>query len=212
MFDDIGFGSAAVKLRAQGKAVVGGTPYTDQLEDDRDFGQQEMKAAGVAILPSSDFTTFDEAIAFVGRNPGRYVVKPSGKAQSEKVLSFVGQEEDGKDVLNILEHYKRSWASKIKSFQLQKYVSGVEVAVGGFFNGTDFVMPVCINFEHKRMFNDTVGIRLARNQDPILVQTYVRDTGEVLNDLSVPITVRGRHWGAVRLGFSPDMLMQKSSQ
>src|SRR5262249_42791557 len=34
---------------------------------------------------------------------------------------------------------------------------GVEVAVGGFFDGKNFVLPVCVNFEHKRMFNDDIG-------------------------------------------------------
>ncbi|MFA6907465.1 MAG: hypothetical protein WC263_01425, partial [Candidatus Micrarchaeia archaeon] len=39
VFDDIGFGAVADELRKKGKAVVGGTPYTDKLEDDRLFGQ-----------------------------------------------------------------------------------------------------------------------------------------------------------------------------
>jgi phosphoribosylamine---glycine ligase len=40
VFDDVqGQGSHAKRLRAQGKLVFGGTPYTDQLEDDRAFGQ-----------------------------------------------------------------------------------------------------------------------------------------------------------------------------
>ncbi|TAK92507.1 MAG: hypothetical protein EPO06_01515 [Burkholderiaceae bacterium] len=61
---------------------------------------------------------------------------------------------------------------------------------------------------HKRIFNDPVGIRLARNQEPVLLQTYLRDTGEVLNDLSLPIFIKGRHWGAVRIGFRPEVLAQ----
>jgi len=28
----------------------GGTPYTDQLEDDRAFGQEELKKNGISIL------------------------------------------------------------------------------------------------------------------------------------------------------------------
>ena len=65
-----------------GKLVVGGTPYTDRLEDDRGFGQAELKAAGVNIIPQQDFTSFDDAIAFVRANPNRYVIKPSGEAQN----------------------------------------------------------------------------------------------------------------------------------
>src|SRR5262245_6952661 len=56
VFDDVlGMGTMADELRKQGKPVVGGTPYTDRLEDDRGFGQQELKAAGVTIIPQADF-------------------------------------------------------------------------------------------------------------------------------------------------------------
>ena len=44
-------------------------------------------------------------------------------------------------------------------------------------------------------------IELAANRKPILFQTYLRDTGEVINDLSMPLEIGGRHWGAVRVGF-----------
>ncbi len=60
---------------------------------------------------------------------------------------------------------------------------------------------------HKRIFNDPVGIKLAKNQKPSLFQTYVRDTGEILNDLSMPITINGRHWGAVRIGFKSESVL-----
>src|SRR6185295_7425158 len=106
---------------------------------------------------SWEFATFEEALKFVRKTPDRYVVKPSGKAQNDKVLSFVGREEDGKDVVAILERYKKGWATKVRSLQIQKFLSGVEVAVGGYFNGQDFIMPVCINFEHKRLFAGEIG-------------------------------------------------------
>jgi phosphoribosylamine--glycine ligase len=157
VFDDIGFGRAADKLRAEGKKVVGGSAYTDRLESDREFGQNELAKAGVTTLPSWTFANFEEAIQFVQGNPSRYVIKPSGKAQNEKELLFVGQEADGNDVMNVLAHYKKHWSGKIRVFQIQKYADGVEVAVGAFFNGKDFVMPVHVNFEHKRLFPGDIG-------------------------------------------------------
>lgn len=157
IFDDNGFGQLADKLRKEGKHVVGGSVYTDKLESDREFGQEEMKECGMIILPHWDFTDFDDAITFIKENPGRYVIKPNGKAQNEKELSFIGQEEDGKDVVQVLEHYKKNWSKKIKSFQVQKFASGVEVAVGTFFNGKDFIYPINVNFEHKRMFPGEIG-------------------------------------------------------
>jgi phosphoribosylamine--glycine ligase len=157
VFDDVGFGRAADKLRAEGKRVVGGSAYTDRLEMDREFGQNELAKAGVSTLPSHNFTNFDEAIKFVQANPARYVIKPSGRAQNEKELLFVGQEDDGNDVINVLAHYRKHWSGKIRVFQIQRFASGVEVAVGAFFNGKDFVKPVNVNFEHKRLFPGDIG-------------------------------------------------------
>lgn len=157
IFDDVGFGKEAEQLRKQGKKVIGGTLYTDRLEDDRAFGQEELKKAGINILPSYEFTSFDEAIAFVTANPGKYVLKPSGKVQYNKSLLFVGEDETGRDLLQVLHDYQKAWAKKIPTFQLQKKASGVEVAVGAFFNGKEFILPINVNFEHKKLFPGNIG-------------------------------------------------------
>ncbi|MCX6796048.1 MAG: phosphoribosylamine--glycine ligase [Candidatus Falkowbacteria bacterium] len=158
VFDDVGFGEIADKLRASGKLVIGGSKYTDKLEEDREFGQDEMKKVGMTILPHWDFSDFDSAIEFIRSNPSRYVFKPSGNVPSElKGILFLGQEDDGKDLIEILEQNKKVWAKKIKKFQLQKMAVGVEVAVGAFFNGLDFILPVNINFEHKKFFPGDIG-------------------------------------------------------
>jgi phosphoribosylamine--glycine ligase len=158
VFDDtLGQGKLAQELRAAGKRVVGGTEYTDRLEDDRSFGQEELRKAGVAILPYREFRDFDEAVAYVRENPSRYVIKPSGEAQNVKRRLFVGEEDDGGDVARVLESYKRALADEIEVFQLQKRVTGVEVAVGGFFNGREFATPINVNFEHKKLFPGNLG-------------------------------------------------------
>ncbi len=56
----------------------------------------------------------------------------------------------------------------------------------------------------KRIFTDRTGIRCGSHQQALLMQTYTRDTGELMHDLSVPIYVRGRHWGGLRLGYRPE--------
>lgn len=157
IFDDSDFGEVCERLRKEGCKVVGGTRYSDRLEFDREFGTEEMKAAGLTTIPSWEFQDFDSAIHFVRTAPGRYVVKPSGKAQNDKVLSYVGQEEDGKDVITILERYRKGWGKKIRRFQIQKFVSGVEVAIGAFYNGKKFLLPALVNFEHKKMMNNDIG-------------------------------------------------------
>ncbi|HEY8607676.1 MAG TPA: methyl-accepting chemotaxis protein [Noviherbaspirillum sp.] len=58
-----------------------------------------------------------------------------------------------------------------------------------------------VNNRTKRIFNDRTGKRCGANTRPFLLQTYKRDTGEVMHDLSVPIHVNGRHWGGFRIGY-----------
>ena len=158
VFDDVEFGEIADRLRKNGKLVIGGSKYTDELEMDRDFGQSEMKKCGINTLPQWQFSNYDEAIEFIEKNPERYVFKPSGNTPSAgKGLLFMGQEEDGKDLLELLRQNRTVWTKKVPVFQLQKYVSGVEVAVGAFFNGKDFILPININFEHKRVFPGDIG-------------------------------------------------------
>jgi methyl-accepting chemotaxis protein len=57
------------------------------------------------------------------------------------------------------------------------------------------------NNRTKRIFSDHTGSRCAANLDGILLQTYRRDTGEILNDISLPVYINGRHWGGIRIGY-----------
>ena len=158
VFDDVGFGKEADELRKKGKLVVGGSAYTDKLEEDREFGQSEMKKVGMLILPHWDFSDYDLALKFIEENPGRYVYKPSGfMASDSKGLLFLGKDEDGKDIHEIIRSNKAVLEKKIKQFQLQKFAQGVEIAVGAFFNGNDFIYPINVNFEHKKLFPGDIG-------------------------------------------------------
>lgn len=56
----------------------------------------------------------------------------------------------------------------------------------------------------KRIFNDPTGSRCGAHEKPLLLQTYKRDTGEIMHDLSVPIYVNGKHWGGFRVGYQPE--------
>ncbi|WBS03084.1 methyl-accepting chemotaxis protein [Pseudoduganella sp. SL102] len=58
-----------------------------------------------------------------------------------------------------------------------------------------------VNNRTKRIFTDRTGKRCGSNTRPFLLQTYKRDTGEVMHDLSAPIYVQGKHWGGFRIGY-----------
>jgi methyl-accepting chemotaxis protein len=57
------------------------------------------------------------------------------------------------------------------------------------------------NNRTKRLFTDPTGIRCGQHTDKFLLQTYKRDTGEIMHDVSAPIFVHGKHWGGFRIGF-----------
>lgn len=62
-----------------------------------------------------------------------------------------------------------------------------------------------VNNRTKRMFDDPVGKRCGDHAQPFLLQTYRRDTGEVMHDISAPVMVKGRHWGGFRIGYKTEV-------
>ena len=62
-----------------------------------------------------------------------------------------------------------------------------------------------VNNRTKRMFDDPVGKRCGDHEQPFLLQTYRRDTGEVMHDISAPVMVKGRHWGGFRIGYKTEV-------
>ncbi|HEU4727573.1 MAG TPA: HAMP domain-containing protein [Kofleriaceae bacterium] len=92
-------------------------------------------------------------------------------------------------------------------------------AVGGDLNGytpthnTRFTHPMTgdrtkdlSGNRTKRKFWTPMHQKAAANVDPVLVQPYLRDTGESAWDVSSPIFVKGRHFGAFRVAVSVDSI------
>lgn len=151
--DDTHLGKINDKIRRGGTPVVGGTEMTDTLEEDRGMGQKLFKSAGMTILESKEFKTMEEAISYVRDNPKPYVVKISGVAQNDKTSTYVGQMEDGSDIVPVLEHMAEKMEKGISGVEIQEKVEGIEVGVSGFFNGERFIGPCQINFEHKKLMS-----------------------------------------------------------
>ncbi len=58
---------------------------------------------------------------------------------------------------------------------------------------------------NRRIFDDSTGLDAARSTEPFLLQSYRRNMGGgqyvMMKDSSAPIRVRGKHWGALRVGY-----------
>ncbi len=74
----------------------------------------------------------------------------------------------------------------------------------GHKQGSDPVWNLA-HCRNRRIFNDRTGLRSARSTEPFLLQTYRRDMGggvfALMKNFSMPIIIRGRHWGALRLAY-----------
>ncbi|MBK9445907.1 MAG: methyl-accepting chemotaxis protein [Betaproteobacteria bacterium] len=60
----------------------------------------------------------------------------------------------------------------------------------------------------RRIWTDPTGQRAAKNTEPMLLQTYARDTGEILSEMNMPIVVEGRVWGNIRIGIDSQVLLE----
>ncbi|HEX8964460.1 MAG TPA: methyl-accepting chemotaxis protein [Rhodocyclaceae bacterium] len=61
----------------------------------------------------------------------------------------------------------------------------------------------------RRIWEDPTGQRAAKNVQSMLLQTYARDTGEILSEIDMPIVINGRHWGGIRIGCDSRTLLEQ---
>jgi phosphoribosylamine--glycine ligase len=155
IFDDTGHGKIQDKLRQDGYSVVGGSYEGDKLEDVRHHGQKIFSLCGINTVPFAYFTNAKDAIKFVKENKGQWVIKQNGHAA--KSFNYVGQLEDGRDVIEVLKNYEHFNKKDCRSIELQKRIFGIEIGVGRYFNGEDWVGPIEINIEHKNLCNGALG-------------------------------------------------------
>ena len=85
----------------------------------------------------------------------------------------------------------------------------------GAIHNRKYSQPLIGNYQNdlvgnrtRRIWDDVTGQRGAKNTLPLLVQTYARDTGEILSEINLPILVGGRHWGGVRVGCDSAVLLE----
>jgi HAMP domain-containing protein len=108
---------------------------------------------------------------------------------------------------------------------LDRFLEGEEVtgALGSDINGyiptyaTKYMQPVTgdkakdlVGNRAKTIGNYEVAKKAGANEEPILIQPYLRDTGEHMWDVSSPVYVKGKHWGAFRMLISVAEIEKRS--
>ena len=146
-----GFGALQDELRREGHHVIGGSAHGDRLENDRAHAQALLADLG---FPAGHVWRFSDGAAaerFIAAHPGRYVLKFSGPGRSSHD-NYIGQLGDGSDVRAMV-----GGAGAGTDFILMRFIEGVEMGVGAYFDGERFLEPACLDFEHKRFFNGDIG-------------------------------------------------------
>lgn len=155
IFDDTGWGKIQDNLRKKGYLVVGGSELTDKLEKEREFGQKIFKECGLKTVPLKDFEDMEEAIHFIRKNPKQWVIKHND--HDSKFLTYIGELKDGSDMISVLKNYLHNKFINREKITLHERIHGIEIGVGRYFNGQDWVGPIEINIEHTKLFSGDTG-------------------------------------------------------
>lgn len=65
------------------------------------------------------------------------------------------------------------------------------------------------NSRSKRIMTDEASQRAVKHQQQFFLQTYLRDNGDIVTDVSFPLFVAGTHWGGLRLGVDSTKLVKE---
>jgi phosphoribosylamine---glycine ligase len=176
-------------MRKEGLHVVGGSAYGDRFENDRAYAQSVLGELGLSICAVHPFSNRNSAIEFLGDHPGRYVLKFNGPLES-----FVGRLDDARDVQAFL----AGLADDAPDFILMQHVDGVEMGVGAYFNGENFLVPSCLDWEHKRFFPGDLG-ELTGEMGTIVTYERTRRFHELTLGRMVPLLRQGGYCGYINL-------------
>lgn len=144
--------------RQRGHPIFGCNLEAREWELDRTVGQEVMKKAGLNVLPSVEFNDYDAAARFVEKHPTYLVSKPSGDA--DKAMSYVAKDAAELHYM-LVDRWKKNEKyvhdAKKHGFILQEKVTGVEMAIGGWFGPHGWSRWFNLNAEYKKLCNGDLG-------------------------------------------------------
>lgn len=198
VFESASDGALQDALRRDGYRVVGGSAWGDRVENDRRHGQQVMQDAGLRIAESWEFDDHEAAIGFLRERPMRTVYKVSDDTAAS-TRNYVGELDDGADVIALLRReQRRCQGRRCAPFILMEHLRGVETGIGGYFNGQEFLRPMCLDWEHKRFFPGDVGELTGEMGTLVTYRHYEALYAETLAKLVEPLR-RGGYRGWINL-------------
>jgi phosphoribosylamine--glycine ligase len=174
-----------------GYPIYGANDWTARMELERGTGMEVFDEHKIKTLPGECFTNYDKAIDYVKSTLGRYVSKPSGDA--DRALSYVSKGPD--DMVFMLQRWKK--LGKMKApFILQKFMPGIEMAVGAWIGQNGWSSPWCENWEFKKLMPGDLGVATGEQGTVCLYSDKSKLADKVLDPLEDYLVSRG-HLGYV---------------
>ncbi len=151
-FDSSHYGAVAEKIRARGELVIGAGDFCDRLEEDREFGFDLAREAGIKIPEYERFTSIPDAVRKLKKMDGERYFKTDRYIDASS--TFSGSTDHLTDRLhNYIEHEHGTRISGI----LQEKLDGFALSTSRWWNGQSFVGPYQGDIEHKKFLENDLG-------------------------------------------------------
>jgi methyl-accepting chemotaxis protein len=202
--------------------VITLTTFSGSAEERNKEKASESSSKTATVAPVDELTTQQKELLSLAKEFSTEITQvlegwiSSGTITTERLFSYLYYPVANTDPTKYTTDYDR-FADRDFQAILEKYISKSNTILYAIASDRNGYVPThnrqqsqpltgnramdLVNNRTKRIFGDVVAFHAARNQKPYLFQTYPRDTGEVIGDVSIPIFVRGRHWGSVRIGY-----------
>ena len=157
IFDDNGMGEKADAYREKGYAVWGGGTFVDKLEHDRLYGMEVFREYGIPIPETwdvHDLAGVKDVLKSEFARGEKVVIKLDGADAAGSAFSFVAKNPEACE--EQVEHWINDGALSEWSGIIQRFVSGIEVSVEGWWNGEEFSTHN-ITLEEKKLLAGDLG-------------------------------------------------------
>ncbi|RQX81787.1 hypothetical protein DF034_17380 [Burkholderia anthina] len=178
--DNVSYLEMLEPYRRIGYPIYGCNLAAVEWELDREAGQKVMEECGMRIIPGKTFHDYESAIAYVKKHGKAFVSKPSG--DGERAMSYVA--DSAADMVYMLGRWnkidKYRSAARKDGFILQEKISGIEMAVGGFFGPDGWSRGWVENWENKKLMNGDLGVNTGEMGTTVRVVRQSKLADEVL--------------------------------
>ena len=143
-------------LEAAGIACFGPNQAAARIEASKVFSKQLMTKYGIPTAKFADFTTIDEAMAYIcAENCYPVVIKADGLALGKGVLICEDEAAARRGLSDMLESEK--FGKSGRQVVVEEFLTGPEVTVLAFCDGKT-VVPMLSSMDHKRALDGDLGL------------------------------------------------------